>query len=144
MGCRRIDVIMYLDRIRFPLLLLFAVATILLPFVAGAPYHYNLIQFYIPLGVAGTLLLGAYAYDNSANWRHWMLRAEESVFFVYVAHEVLILSFVKGVLYKIGWLSTVPGYFICGIIVYGICICGYYILRRLIPSALAISLGGRI
>lgn len=144
MGCRHINVIMYLDRIRFPLLLLFAVATILLPFVAGAPYHYNLIQFYIPLGVASTLLLGAYAYDKSLVWRRWMLRAEESVFFVYVAHEVLILSFVKGILYKIGWLSTVPGYFLCGVIVYGICLCGYYILKRLIPSVLAISLGGRI
>ena len=144
MGCRHIDVIMYLDRVRLPLLLFFVVATILLPFVAGAPYHDRLIQFYIPLGIASTLLLGAYAYDKSLVWRRWMLRAEESVFFVYVAHEVLILSFVKGILYKIGWLSTVPGYFLCGVIVYGICLCGYYILKRLIPSVLAISLGGRI
>ena len=56
----------------------------------------------------------------------------------------MILSFVRGFLFKRGWLETLPGYFLCGFVVLGICILLYEVLVRLAQPLLSWSLGGRV
>ena len=57
---------------------------------------------------------------------------------------MLVLSAVRGFLYRHGWLETVWGYFLCGGLMLGICLVAYIILARLARRPLAISLGGRL
>ena len=94
--------------------------------------------------MAGALCLGGWVYDRMPKLHHFHLTMEKYVFFIYVAHEVLILSAVRGFLYRHGWLETVWGYFLCGGVVVGICLIGYAILSRWARRSLAISLGGRL
>lgn len=123
---------------------LFRLMSFALPFL---PMNgtYTLVQgLYIPLASVTFLRLGYLLYERRSPLLHWAQKLEHYVFFIYVAHEVLILSFVRGFLFKRGWLETLPGYFLCGFVVLGICILLYEVLVRLAQPLLSWSLGGRV
>ena len=144
LGSRRIDMVALAERGRVWVLPLSVVATLLLPFCPEAGVLGALHLLYVPLAMAGALCLGGWVYDRMPKLHHFHLTMEKYVFFIYVAHEVLILSAVRGFLYRHGWLETVWGYFLCGGVVLGICLIGYAILSRWARRSLAISLGGRL
>ena len=101
---------------------------------------------YFTLGaIFGTscLYIGGWIYERQPKLHRLHLRMEKYVFFVYVAHEVLILSAVRGFFYRHGYLETVWGYFLCGTTVLGICLFLYEVLSRLARQPLTFSLGGR-
>ncbi len=144
LGSRRIDMVALAERGRVWVLPASVIATLLLPFCPEAGVLGALHLLYVPLAMAGALCLGGWVYDRMPKLHHFHLSMEKYVFFIYVAHEVLILSAVRGFLYRHGWLETVWGYFLCGGVVVGICLIGYAILSRWARRSLAISLGGRL
>ena len=144
LGSRQIDMVAIAEREKAWLLPIFLVATLGLPFLPQGAWHEPLHQLYVPLSMAGAFCLGGWVYDRMPKLHRFYLGMEKYVFFIYVAHEVLVLSAVRGFLYRHGWLETVWGYFLCGGLVLGICLVAYIILARWARRPLAISLGGRL
>lgn len=143
LGSRHIDVAALGDRVRVWLLPLVGLFTLAMPFAFGSVYHPRLVCLYVPLAVLGFFSLGGWLRDHAPRWHRLALRAEASVFFVYVVHEVLILSSVKGLLFRLGWLETIPGYLLGGALVYGISYLIYEVLRRWMPRLLHLLIGSR-
>ena len=144
LGSRQIDMVAIAERGKAWLLPIFLVATLGLPFLPQGAWHEPLHQLYVPLSMAASFCLGGWVYDRMPKLHRFYLGMEKYVFFVYVSHEVLVLSAVRGFLYRYGWLETVWGYFLCGGLVLGICLAAYIILARFARRPLAISLGGRL
>ena len=144
LGYRQIDMVAIAERGKAWLLPIFLVATLGLPFLPQGAWHEPLHQLYVPLSMAASFCLGGWVHDRMLKLHRFFLGMEKYVFFVYVSHEVLVLSAVRGFLYRHGWLETVWGYFLCGGLVLGICLAAYIILARLARRPLAISLGGRL
>lgn len=143
-GLRSADFVALAVRLGWIPVGLFLLMSFALPFL---PMNgtYTLVQgLYIPLASVTFLRLGYLLYERRSPLLHWAQKLEHYVFFIYVAHEVLILSFVRGFLFKRGWLETLPGYFLCGFVVLGICILLYEVLVRLAQPLLSWSLGGRV
>mgnify|MGYP000846530937 FL=1 len=144
LGARRVNILTMVERFGGWLVSLFLLATLGLPFLPEGAWHGPLHQLYVPLSMAGSFCLGGWVYDRMPKLHRFYLGMEKYVFFIYVAHEVLVLSVVRGFLYRHGWLETVWGYFLCGGLVLGICLVAYIILARWARRPLAISLGGRL
>lgn len=144
LGQRQLDMVALAERGRYAILPLFLVSTLLLPFLPQGAWHAPLMALYVPLAMAAFLIFGGWIYDRRPRLQAFFLRMEAYVFFIYVVHEVLILSAVRGFFYKQGWLETVWGYFVCGGLVVAICLVAYAVLARVARRPLAISLGGRL
>lgn len=142
-GTRKIDIVELTERGKAWLLPTTFIATLLLPFCPEKGALRVLHLLYVPLAMASCLYIGGWIYERKPKLHCLHLRMEKYVFFVYVAHEVLILSAVRGFFYRHGYLETVWGYFLCGTTVLGICLFLYEVLSRLARQPLAFSLGGR-
>lgn len=143
-GSRQLDLVALARRGRAWIVPLFLVASLLRPFVPAGFWLLPLQVLYVPLAIAALFVFGGWTYERAPRLHRLNLRLEPYVFFVYVAHEVLVLSFVKGIFYRHGWLETVGGYFLCGALVTGLCLIGYGVLARVARRPLAIALGGRL
>ena len=76
----------------------------------------------------------------------WMSKLSETVFFIYAVHEIYILGWVKGFLFRV-FGDNLTGHWICyflaPILTLVICLALYYTLKRVMPRTLAIACGGR-
>lgn len=143
LGCRQEDMIgraQSTARVTLPLL---GICSLLFPFSYGtASFQYYLIG-YTFLAVLGFLALGGVLYDRGAAVMRWGMRLSPAVFFVYVVHEVQILSSIRGLMYSLGVLETIPGYFLTGALVMGVSLTGFYLLKAVSPRLLGLLSGGR-
>lgn len=144
LGSRQVDLISLAERARLWLIPLFLLATFLLPFLPRASWAEPLQLLFIPLAMGAFFYFGSRVYTHLPKVHRFCLGVEKYVFFIYVAHEVLILSAVRGFFYKQGWLETVWGYFLCGGVITLVCVLGYETLARIARRPLAVSLGGRL
>lgn len=144
----RRSIVAFAQHYQRPLLWMTTPTLLVLPFMAHYPFYSS--YFYLPgiiLTIFAIIALGGYVYDHRRDWIEAMLRLNASVFFVYVAHEVIILETIKGVLARLGlwqygW-GGIVGFFVCGIATTLICLGIYYLLRRYVPALLALLTGGR-
>ena len=75
-----------------------------------------------------------------------MLNLSETVFFIYAAHEIYLLGWAKGLLLRIygnGLTGQWISYFMTPILTLLVCLCLFYLLKKLTPRLLAFSCGGR-
>ena len=144
LGPRKIDIVELAERGRAWLLPSAFIATLLLPFCPEIGAWRVLHLLYVPLAMASFLCIGGWIYERQPKLHRFHLRMEKYVFFVYVSHEIFVLSAVRGFFYRHGYLETVWGYFLCGIIVLGVCLIGYEVLSRLARRPFTLSLGGRL
>ena len=75
-----------------------------------------------------------------------MLILSQTVFFVYAAHEIFILGWVKGALLRV-FGATLPSrwlvYFAAPMLTLAICLALFRIFKRLTPHVLAFACGWR-
>lgn len=140
LGMRRIDMVSSVLPYNV-VYVLFVVSSILIPFADDTLYPNQLKYTYVVLAIATFFCLGAWTDARNPRLIAKLGGLSTLVFFVYVAHEVQILSIVKGVFYDYGLLNTIPGYFASATLVVVICVALYYIANKLFPKLLAFVLG---
>lgn len=141
LATRKVDMISEVERYKAIILPLFIVSSLVIPFADNVAYAMQLKYLYVPLVISFFFIIAGYAYDKRPALIAKLGGLSTLVFFVYVSHEVQILSIVKGVFYDYGLLNTIPGYFASAALVVAICVALYYIANRFFPKQLAFVLG---
>lgn len=141
LGMRRIDMVSSVLPYKYVVYVLFVVSSILIPFADDTLYPIQLKYSYVLVAIATFFCFGAWIDERNPALIDKLGGLSTLVFFVYVSHEVQILSIVKGVFYDYGLLNTIPGYFASAALVVAICVALYYIANRFFPKQLAFVLG---
>jgi surface polysaccharide O-acyltransferase-like enzyme len=72
----------------------------------------------------------------------------ETVFFIYALHAIYVVNWVRGLFSRLpisnNWCGLILSYFLIVLVCISICISIFYILRRVCPRVLSLSIGGRI
>ena len=147
LGMRRTDLLACCRSVRIPC---YIAAALLLPavtFFTGKPVHEWCLRVFYPFGIISFANLADSLFSNRKGLQDKMTVLSESVFFIYAAHEIFILGWTKGLLFRLlgdglgaAWLS----YFLVPPIVLGVCLILYRILKKIAPKPLAFICGGRI
>ncbi|HAY3562824.1 TPA: acyltransferase [Elizabethkingia meningoseptica] len=113
----------------------------------GAPNYEVWRRIFRAFGVLAMFYFGYRISVGSHKLKKIFLMFSSVSFFVYVAHEIYIINWLKGVLYKSflsnsGW-GMLLGYFVAPFICIGILMIIYKLMTRLIPRTLAVITGNR-
>ncbi|PRD56485.1 acyltransferase family protein [Sphingobacterium gobiense] len=135
------------EGIKSQLLLLAAVLLLICTLLNGTVYHEYVLRLFVPIGAVA--LINIFDIINKKEGvRNVLAKLAPTSFFIYVAHEVYIINWLKG-----GWASLaintsgwgkLLGYFIVPLLCIGVCIGLYSILKKISPALLGILTGGRM
>lgn len=137
------------------LTLSFKKASIVLAFVLllvstlmnGTIYHEYFVRIFILIGVVAVINVFDYL-NKRERLRTTLARLAPYSFFIYVAHEVYIINWLKGAwarlpIYEFGWGKLI-GYFIVPFLCIGVCIGLYHVIKAINPRLLGLLTGGRM
>ncbi|TYR36528.1 acyltransferase [Sphingobacterium phlebotomi] len=113
----------------------------------GKTYHEYIVRAFILVGVVGVINLFDYL-NNNERLRTTLAKLAPTSFFIYVAHEVYIINWLKGAwtrlpIYDFGWGKLI-GYFMVPCLCVLVCIGLYYLIKVISPKLLALLTGGRM
>lgn len=113
----------------------------------GSLYHEYIVRVFILVGVIAVINLFDML-NNSERIRTTLSKLAPYTFFIYVAHEVYIINWLKGGWTRLsinafGW-GKLLGYFMVPGICILICIGLYYVIKVISPRLLSILTGGRM
>lgn len=114
----------------------------------STPYYEHLVRLFVPLGIISAINLIHGLSFRSEKLFSTFVSLSSSVFFIYAVHELYLKNWVKGTFYRTpladsGW-GMIIGYIAMPLVLLGICLVLYVLLKRLAPRVLAIFTGGRI
>ncbi len=125
----------------------FVVGTMLLPFFNQTPLYHYLSRPYILVVIMVLLQTATYIHSRWDGIIHFFKGMSRTVFFIYATHTMLIINWVKGAFSKIAWFSSdwglLIGYFGMGFVTLGVSLLLYYVVNKLFPNFLRLSMGGR-
>ncbi len=125
----------------------FVVGTMLLPFFNQNPLYHYLSRPYILVVIMVLLQTTTYIHSRWERIIHFFKGMSRTVFFIYATHTMLIINWVKGAFSKISWFSSdwglLVGYFGIGFATLGVSLLLYYVVNKLFPNFLRLSMGGR-
>lgn len=127
-----------------------AIAFFLLPvatFFHGSEYEYDTFfrLLFIPSGMITFMNICDSLYEFSG-YRNLMLKLAETVFFIYAAHEIYILGWVKGLFLRVFGLTLAArwiSYLFVPVVTLAICLALFYLLKRIMPKTLSFACGWR-
>lgn len=120
--------------------LIYIISTILLlycVFSNDSPYRELYSRLFLPLGVMSmvNIFTSLYKYEKV---RHILLKLSSSTFFIYTIHEIFIINWIKGFIYRYEILSTGIGkiitYFIGPILCVAICLLLFQLMLEYFPK----------
>lgn len=129
--------------------LIYIISTILLLYCVlsnDSPYRELYSRLFLPLGVMSmvNIFTSLYKYEKV---RHILLKLSSSTFFIYAIHEIFIINWIKGFIYRYEILSTGIGkiitYFIGPILCVAICLLLFQLMLEYFPKTLYILTGQR-
>ena len=145
-GIHKRNILSICRKVRIPAALL---ALILLPTataLTGHPIHELIRRLFFPFGMITMMNLCDRWIDNERVATRLTALAS-SVFFIFAAHEVFILGWVKGAFLRVlgnsltgMWVS----YLFTPVVVLTICLIFYSVLKKITPKTLAFICGGRV
>lgn len=145
MGIRRTNMLAICRSIRFPAAFLALVLAFLATSLYGDHLHQLFRLLFFPFGMI-TFMNICDRLINRPKTRRNMLVLSQTVFFVYAAHEIYILGWVKGFLARV-FGATLPArwliYFAAPALTLVICLMLFWIFKRLTPHVLAFACGWR-
>ncbi|PVH24746.1 acyltransferase family protein [Sphingobacterium corticibacter] len=127
--------------------LLLAIAFLVLAVLAnGEPNHEYFLRVFLITGVVSSINLFAYLEERNMLPSN-MLGLSSLTFFIYVAHEIYIINFLKGFFYDLeiyenGWIKIVC-YIIIPLLCIGICMVFFYVFQKCVPRIVDVILGRR-
>lgn len=146
MGIHHTDIPGLCRKVRYPAAVLTVVLAILATCMYGHASHQLFRLLFFPVGMI-TFLNVCNRLIRRPRTKDLLLRLSETVFFIYAAHEIYILGWVKGLFLRLcgaqlpsRWLT----YFAVPVVVLLICLALFYALKKVTPRTLAFACGGRI
>ena len=112
----------------------------------ASSYHEWFLRLFYPFGMIFMMNL-IDRICSSAKAESWLVKMSETVFFIYVTHEIFILGWTKGAWLRLlgdSVLAQSLRYVLVPVTVLGVCIGLYYLIRKIAPRTLGVLLGGRI
>lgn len=113
----------------------------------GTSNHEHIVRVFIIVGVF-TVFNVFFIFTKYPLIRDFFIRYAGSTFFIYVAHEIYIINWLKG-----GWSMLITnnnvvgrfiGYFLVPLLCIAVCVILFQIWKKLHPKSLAIMTGGRL
>ncbi len=144
----KIDVLALFDKFKYPAYILTLVFLVLSLKHNGLPDQEYYLRPFIFFGVFSIINLFNLLYDTKPAWSKKLMGYSSLSFFIYAAHEIYIINWLKGGFFGLsvfssGWGKLIA-YFIIPILCMVICTVIYKILMKIIPRWFAFSLGGRL
>lgn len=145
MSIRRINMLEICRRFRVPAAFLALALALVATGLYGKDLHQLLRLLFFPFGMI-TFMNLCDRLINRPRARRDMLILSQTVFFVYAAHEIFILGWVKGFLLRI-FGTALPSrwliYFAAPLLTLFICLALFWIFKRLTPHILTFACGWR-
>lgn len=113
----------------------------------GTTYHEYIVRVFIMVGVVAVIALFD-DLNNKERLRNTLAKLAPTSFFIYVAHEIYIINWLKGAwtklpIYEFGWGKLI-GYFVVPCLCILVCIGMYYLIKAFNPRLMALLTGGRM
>lgn len=113
----------------------------------GTDYHEYFLRVFILTGVISTFNLFSFLNGNFKGMNR-LTGFSSLSFFIYVAHEIYIIAWLKGFffnhhLFVDGWERFIA-YFIIPILCVAVCVVIYFIMMKVMPKVFVFLLGGRV
>lgn len=143
LGTRRMDMLSYVYPYRRIMAVLFVLGSLLVPFVDDTAFATQIRYMYVFVVIAALLGMGVWLDKCRPNWIIGLGKCTTLSFFVYVSHEIQVLSLVRGFLYRYDLFATLWGYLGATLAIVLVCSGVYCLLNRALPRAMAFALGQR-
>ena len=112
----------------------------------GKPLYEFCIRCFTIFGTFSIIYLGN-KLQHIDKLRNILIDLSKTVFFVYAIHIIYIINWTKGAFAKISFLNNgygqIIGYFLMPLVVAGVCLLIYYLMKKLTPKFLNVIIGGR-
>ena len=147
MSIRRDNLILVCRRVKYPAAILAVIFLLVATYFCNHHRSYDKLfrLIFFPFGMVTFLNVCDHLFDYKG-WRNLMLRLTETVFFIYVAHEIYILGWTKGLFMRVfgetltaNWIS----YIFVPIVTGAVCLALFYLLKRICPKVLSFACGWR-
>ena len=145
LGTWKVNMLAICRKVRWPAAVLAVVLLLIASYFNASPYHEWLLRAFYPFGMITFMNICDHLVDNERMNRR-LVSLSSAVFFIYAAHEILILGLTKGAFLRVfgdgltgNWIS----FFGVPVMVLLICLGLYWLLNRIIPRLLAFACGGR-
>ena len=145
LGIQKTNILSVCNKVKLPAAILALLLLILATFYNDAPFHDWLLRVFYPFGMISFMNICDYLITNSRRCER-LCKLSGTVFFIYAAHEILILGWTKGIFLRLfgnSLAGTWIRYTFVPIAVVGICLFIYYILNIIMPRTIAFICGGR-
>lgn len=146
MALRRGNLLYFCHSIKYPAFVLSFLFLVLATAFYSLKGHQYLWIIFIPFGMISFMNLSE-VWMKNPRIAQLMLKLSETVFFIYAAHEIYLMGWVKGLLLRIygnGLAGQWISYFMTPLLTLLGCLFLFYLLKKLIPKSLAFLCGGRI
>lgn len=145
LGIQKINILSICRKVKWPAAILAVIFLLTATFLNDSPLHSWALRIFYPFGMITLMnILDRVIEDKGRCDRLCKLSA--AVFFIYAAHEIYILGWVRGFFFRLfgetlfgSWMR----YFLVPIFVLLVCLGLYYLLIKIIPRTLAFICGGR-
>lgn len=133
---------------RFGLVLIIAMLVFLAlsTYNNGKPLYEFFIRCFTIFGTFSIIYLGN-KLQHIDKLKNILIDLSKTVFFVYAIHIIYIINWTKGAFAKISFLNKdygqIIGYFLMPLVVAGVCLLIYYLMKKLTPKFLNVIIGGR-
>ncbi|MCI0920474.1 acyltransferase family protein [Sphingobacterium rhinopitheci] len=145
-GLNNIDIIAIADKHKKVMAIVSVILLLTATLNSGKPTHEYIFRLFIIPGIITLFNLFNYLFKNQ-KIRGFLFKFAPTSFFIYVAHEIFIINWIKGAIHRYSILSTGIGkiisYFVGPIICVIICVILFNILNRIMPKTLDFITGKR-
>ena len=147
MALNKKNILLVCSKFRNPVALISLFFLCLATYYSGTVYHSYLVRIFVIFGII-TAVNMTNRLVRHEKWKKILCRLFVTTFFVYAIHEIYIIGWLKGGLYRTtlidsGW-GMLLGYFLIPCICMVICLSLYFILQKIAPRLLSVLSGGRI
>lgn len=132
-------------RIKLPAAILAIISLLLFTYFNSSPYHPWMLRAFYPFGMITFMNIFDKLIDNEFRCKR-LCSLASAVFFIFAAHEILILGWTKGLFLRVfgdgltgAWIS----YLGVPIVVLAVCLALFWILNKLMPKTLSFICGSR-
>lgn len=141
------DLLYFCKQVRQPSIALALIMLGIATAYNGTAYHEHIVRLFILIGIVAMINIFDMLNNHKAVQRRLVALAP-TTFFIYVAHEIYIINWLKGGWTRLpiaesGW-GKLLGYFVVPCLCIAVCIGLYHLLKRFLPHFLRIATGGRM
>ena len=145
LGIQKLNILALCRKVKLPAAILAVILLLTATFLNDSPLHSWALRVFYPIGMITLMNILDRVIENKDRCDR-LCKLSAAVLFIYAAHEIYILGWVRGFFFRLfgeslfgSWMR----YFLVPIVVLLVCIGLYYIINWIMPRTLAFVCGGR-